>query len=884
MTDEFDPVTGPDGAVHEFPKGTDPAVIQSAMDKHYGIVREPNLSGTAVEEFLIELRKNIPSGGVAVVNAIRDTLVGVATLPLDLYGAEETAEEFRGAIPRAPTKPGVPGVIEDVTSGVLQYGVPGGAAAKGAGTALTKASPMVRRFGQAFAAALADFAVTDPDSAASIGSILGVGPTAIGPEDTGLEKRAKIGAEAAGLAAAVEPAAALAMRVGRPIGQGVKTLISPSGKAEEMAARAMQESAINPERALGELESLPPQEGVKPTTGVASGDPGLIALEKGAAQSQESGAMFAQRKRENIAATTEQLQSVTKGEGSPEQAASYFEGVHQDALEAATRQADAADKALRTARVESDNAIAEFSRRAGVSEDASTVIDATLRSELDRLTKRKSELFGRIDPNRKVPVSYARVGAAVKRALRQDGPLDQTAKKLPSFMEDLKQAVEAAKPKTSGKSKPITFGDLNDLRPDISAAIKQARAAGEGGVVRRLNELKEALEEEAVHLAKEGTQAGLAADEAVTFFREEFAPKFRDGVGGQLARNIRSGANLPPTATARKFLRTKDGSREAAQDLVRIISDAPTAETARAAARDYLTSEIAHQLRNAKGATSVQMFDEMTGRYKEALNALPELRQELRAYRTKLVGASDKTTQLERQVDQARDAAKKTQKELQLSATRYFVGADPVVSIQRVFNSPNPSSAMMELVSKARQDKSGSAMQGLRSAVDAYLDIKLTSVKVPPGADTFAVRLNEVEKLFKTPKIQGAMRRLYSAPEMNTLKRVRDQLRMLDRINESVTAGSPTAMNQAAIANRARVLLASIYGIVRGRGVFMVSKWLGDILGRNPQPIAKKMLDDALLDPELGAALLRKDIGKAQQERLRTYITNNLLSVEGDEE
>ena len=78
-----------------------------------------------------------------------------------------------------------------------------------------------------------------------------------------------------------------------------------------------------------------------------------------------------------------------------------------------------------------------------------------------------------------------------------------------------------------------------------------------------------------------------------------------------------------------------------------------------------------------------------------------------------------------------------------------------------------------------------------------------------------------------------------------------------------------------------------MYGIVKGRGIFAISNWVMQILGRDPQAIAKKVLLDSMLDPELASMLMTKELGKRAtkskvESKLHYYIVNNYLGSEAD--
>ena len=86
------------------------------------------------------------------------------------------------------------------------------------------------------------------------------------------------------------------------------------------------------------------------------------------------------------------------------------------------------------------------------------------------------------------------------------------------------------------------------------------------------------------------------------------------------------------------------------------------------------------------------------------------------------------------------------------------------------------------------------------------------------------------------------------------------------------------------MAERARIVLASIYGIIRGRAIFTISKMLaGQFRDLSPKEAAEELLTRSMLDPELAVKMLRKDT-KANQDDLSIYILNNLVGAESEQE
>ncbi len=118
---------------------------------------------------------------------------------------------------------------------------------------------------------------------------------------------------------------------------------------------------------------------------------------------------------------------------------------------------------------------------------------------------------------------------------------------------------------------------------------------------------------------------------------------------------------------------------------------------------------------------------------------------------------------------------------------------------------------------------------------------------------------------------------------MDSLNRVRQRVTELDRINIQTTTGSSTNPLQQD-SKRIKTVLASVYGIVKGRGVFAISNWFGDIIrGGTSQEVGEKLLTKAMLDPEFALIMLKADT-KQNQIAARTYMLNNYPElIEGED-
>jgi hypothetical protein len=209
-----------------------------------------------------------------------------------------------------------------------------------------------------------------------------------------------------------------------------------------------------------------------------------------------------------------------------------------------------------------------------------------------------------------------------------------------------------------------------------------------------------------------------------------------------------------------------------------------------------------------------------------------------------------------------------------------FLNKNPVQAVTTIFSSPNPKQLMQETLSFLKQDKTGDAVEGFKKAISEYIDQSTRGNPLPGDIDGYYIKKSLIEGLYNNQSTKEALELIYSPQEMKILKDVRDQLVFFDAINAQVVSGSPTQPLTEAT-NKLRIVLASWYGIVKGRGVFAISNWLSGVLGFKPSEVAEKILVDAMLDPELAIKMLQEDLPKNAEplsKWFKTYILNNVLA------
>lgn len=869
---------------------------------------------------------------VPLLKAGREIVSSLLQLPFDLTGKEEISKKIDETIPEIKTS----GTMQDIASILIQYGLPSTAAFKGSQLLLNskklkeaipilnklkgKPQKIIEYISGLTGAALADFVVTNPQDAATLGDLVG-GPTDIQAADSNIKKRAKVGAETlvAGpvadvvLSNVIQPTVSFA---GKVLDQ-IKTPFSKSKMQENVASNIAKEANIlkkedgkffvdEPARdslinTLQDNITRAQEIGVKPTTGTISKNIGLIGLEKSLASKAETSGLFFDRKVSNIKTLNQELDKLRIRPGASISS--------QDFVQATLKEKDIK---IREAQDDLSELINDLQNSfpSGMKSQASLRLDKNISDELVRVTNQKNDLYKAIDPNLELKidpnlkVDVQGIDKSLKEVLKEitskQGTIDPTPARIKSFsfirdLENYLKGNKIPKNKVIGfvpvqqkikpqKERSLSYGDLQNIRPYLSDAIRESRGDIKlgGEVANRLGQLKEVVDNLVEEIAKRDDAFGQRAKRAFDFYKNTFVPKFRTSVGNEFARKYKQGAAaIPASQLASKFIYpNKGGALEAAENLKKIIDGSENEVTAVAAVRDYLISDLANYITGTKGQLIPSRINKFIDNYQEILNRFPSIKKEIVEYKNKFGQKVKALEDFQQKFDNARGLLSDKTRLRQLTSAELFLNKNPVQAVATIFSSPNPKQLMQETLSFLKQDKSGDAVEGFKKAISEYIDQSTRGKSLPGDIDAYYIKKSSVESLYNNPSTKAALDLIYSPQEMKILKDVRDQLVNMDAINAQVISGSPTQPLQEAN-NRLRIVLASWYGIVKGRGVFAISKWISNTLGFNPTEVAEKILVDAMLDPELAIKMLQEDLPKNAvplSKWFKTYILNNVLA------
>lgn len=446
----------------------------------------------------------------------------------------------------------------------------------------------------------------------------------------------------------------------------------------------------------------------------------------------------------------------------------------------------------------------------------------------------------------------------------------------------------------------ITVTDLIAMRPRLSRAREAASQHMRGDVVERLDEINASIKGSLDHLAEQGDAAALKWQEAEANFRDDFAPKYREGVGRQLDRAERSGSGTAASAVAGKFLHPLGGGKEAAEDLNRILRNASSEAEGQAAARDYVLADMAKVV-GADGSINAARLRTWIADRTGMFQAMPNLKAEAEKVLRDVVNRRNATTDLQRELESAIGARRNTdatmrkeiaaikadsrltekqkasrvaemerqaadvEADIQKSATALLLGADPIEAAKRVFSRGQfkGEEAMREIVGKLKGDKQ--ALAGWKRAVTEHLidRVTTTNTSMAVGADG-PISIAGLKKFFDAN--DRALVAVYSPPEMHALRRAHKILEPLGNLQRQGTSGSYTVENKM-LWNSVEAGLLAVTGNAITTG--MVMKRIRTFLRFLPNPEAQvqHLIERLYFDPELAQHLLTrnvKDIGKTE--------------------
>lgn len=633
-----------------------------------------------------------PSLVPTALRAVTDAARGVASFPLDVLGAEETAASVRDFIPHIVTdRP------SEIASDVARFAVPGAAGVK-AGVALTRGLPAAVRAGAgALGAGAADALVAIPNRDPSLGNIVG-GPTAINPGDPAAVQRLKIAAESPVAQTAVGVGSQLLVRPARAAGRQVGNLFRGFGRGgrEEIVRDIIASNAADIPRAIGRLQfaGTAGRPGLGLSVGAIADDTGLRSLE----MSRSLPAI-----QEARAALEGNLRGAVAPLGAGGDPAAFTLRLRREGEAATGLVSEAVDELGRAGNLATGKAI-----RAAISERQAPFVAevAKTNAELEHVARGSEGMI----------VDTAAILGFIEERLKKVKGADLRGVLLTTrddlFIPQLPEAKGA-------RVLDTTVAGTMEARKAIGRALRRTGIDRLGrGQQRQLIAVRDAIDEQLKITQPEFGRAIAASRQA----RSDL-DVFNEGAPGTITEKDRFGERfiIADEDVPRQFIRgNASESVRAPEELISAVGD-------RAAAAELLRPALSSRItRNANGEISSESLQRFRKNNQGLFDAFPELDSTFVALGGRVGGVEL----------------------FNRSAMRGFID-DPAKRIRQVFDTTNIETRQQfaELVRRSKADPD--AILGLRKIAIEDIDRRLKAGATPSNARLFDALVERNTEEFK---------------------------------------------------------------------------------------------------------------------------------------
>lgn len=657
------------------------------------------------------------------------------------------------------------------------------------------------------------------------------------------------GGVGAGVAGELAPDSVLAELAGQLIGgatpsltrsmvggvlEGAAPAFTEAGQ-RRAAGRALRDAAVYPDNAALELErglehlGTEGIEGLRPTTGALSGDPGLMTLERGSASGFDQAA-FGNRRLNNEAAIRGELDQAAP---SPEFNAATTARALTETRDNALANVDRAISNLTTGRTRGD-----------ASEAARGELEAALQEA--RWTERG--MWRAIDES----------GAAVLFSDDLRGAVNDWMRELdPAFRDFIPEGTLRV---LDGYGETVSFENLTNLRSRISNEIRSARGAQNYNQARVLGQL-EGVVTDFIDNVRIQDPAILLRYDAARSFSRELHDRFSRGPAARALQLDATGTDrVAASDTLREFFRpdTARGASEASAQLRAMAGDDPERwARIQDAVQDYAMDVVV----GTDGTVDARRLSDFVGRHRTALAAFPELRQRL-----------GNVMSAQRLAADAGATGARTRADTQASAARFFLDREPETAIQQLLGSADPAAEATRL--RGMLAGQPEAQAGLARAFwDHFIRTARLETDNPRGVESFG---QQIRNFMRNPRHRAVANVLLTSDQQMALRRITEWSDVMARPQRVELPGSPTSQREAAqsVARRAgRYLL----GALLTGGTVVASDATGELVGALTRRQRSALVQEALLDPALARDLLREvtpDAVPFLTRRLHLHLAN----------
>lgn len=643
------------------------------------------------------------------------------------------------------------------------------------------------------------------------------------------------------------------------VGDGVMKAKEAAGKtaATQQARDKFKQAAAQGTNgivgAADELGSTNPlaEGGYQPMAGTASKNEGIQALESGL--SAQPGMKI--RQNENASAISQQATDALQPVGAAPGAAQTFlknqgdtkiAGAKSD-LTAAEKNAEAAksnldkDKAGVTVNAGSENS-ANASRK--VAEDKANAMASG--------KKETSAAYDAVDGN--APINFVNTRNALRQA---DAMVTANEVSHPTIVQMLKtRGSKAQETAETGKIGTATIEGGGITTPFKEAQGDRRLVNGSLKSLENSTDPNAATHRAQLMMVKEGIDADLMkagdSNDALRAANAKYAEEsslHKQGVSGEVAK-----PKSDPAQALDKYFSQPQG----AQQLSKLVKAGKVSESD---VRDYVVSKLAASSGNPTRAT-IQAFINKNG---ENLSNFPSIKSELIATRKSIASGEDASNTMMADVKAKQSALADTEKSVAGSDAGKFADAKSAHGeISNNLFKPGAHKYMEGLISEAKKDKTGAAMEGLKNSVrEAQLDslknsgrlLRVENTDSPIENAELPTSLAKAVRMTKEGDTRKALEMLFTPDEMKPIDRVVAQIGAEGRGRMGKVAESNTTEKGLA----AKLAEGAPYGSA-GNSIRMINYITGlpgRFMTKDTDAFRGQILLAAALDPDKARALLK---------------------------
>lgn len=641
-----------------------------------------------------------------------------------------------------------------------------------------------------------------------------------------------------------------------------------------------------------------------PTTGMLANDIGMAISEKSARV--RNAEPFKRRDNARLAAASRYIDQSAPAGADPraftDTATRQYDDIRagaQQTLDEATDQQRQAQRDIATQRAD----IEEYRAR---QPQASSALDAEFRAARQNARGMKNEAYDAADP--RTPVPGSTLGNAIDAI---DSQMAEAERLNPGAYDAIasrvRRLVEERGPEGEVSYRDITYGDLKALRAQISEARKSAvnasgqSVAGSGADVQRLDQL--------------GAVINKLTDEinpdAARFYREEYAPRFKEGRAGEygaaIDRSARTGGESSatrPTEFGDKFLRRPEDAASLRRALTPETRTTPKQDRlpgpggqrtsgmfpeSEQNVRDWIMGDLAKSgVLTDNAEIRYDRFRAWVDKNRKTIDQFPEVQRTVDAELDRARKGGMISKQMADEVARAKENLRMTESDLRRSALQAAIGNSPENAVDAIMRSGDPEKKVAEMVARLKDDKP--ALEGLQAAVRDWIksDAGLTTKLV--GEDGVKrVSRAKMENLIS--RHDKALAEVYTPEQMNALQRARKLLDADANLDVNATAGSDSVNKIYAAQNedarrQSRMLEAGLkgyFGVLKGGGVYRTINLFLESLPNNKRGI-ENIIDEFRFNPELAVHLLDRPLKEVDTQPWNAKLNALLAAAAGARE